>query len=370
MGDRKVDEGSYKAAFWQVRSARAPHALFAEGTVPVQFAPRIVSIQLEDLVSHDGLGHVMEVADIQFDQPEWLWKLLISGLPNLRTVRFGLGRFMRSIGALPHTERIIMDSPVEDRFLSTPIRCHDCPGPHTSKIVVNQRDPEWEIGRTGIISKLPAVQEVVIILHPWTMPPKSPSGQDPRYGSTAIAARALLDGRRVTVVNIQQLDFRTGVPGGRYPTTSVYGALQFVELVRSNLRRWCERPRVECWEQLLRFKSAQDYIEEIGWEAFQLEAMLDWNPVSLSSAHETALEKPNTRARLVGSLMHLLERRCHVLALVGVPRMCKTTHGDPRRPAVPMLGHTLPRRILSVCHDHKYLLQNVTPLVATSRTAK
>lgn len=153
---------------------------------------------------------------------------------GLDTVRFRQEKY-RSAGfevhhLLPHVRRVIFSDgpygearahrvPRELPAIDCPVRREgsECSRPHTRKIVVNCRTPLFAHGSGYHIQH--GLDELVIIFHGWRVVPRynrehpeNHGGRpcDPRSDVRPLIFAALEADARVTVVNAELLDFKTG----------------------------------------------------------------------------------------------------------------------------------------------------------------
>lgn len=212
---------------------------------------------------------------------------------NLDTVRFQQEKY-RSAGfevhhLLPHVRRVIFsDGPYgEARAHRVPrelpaVDCAvrregaECSRPHTRKIVVNCRTPVFAHGSGHNIQQ--GLEELVIIFHGWGVVPRYNREHPDAHGGRPCDARsdvrpliftALKAGARVTIVNAELLDFKTG----RYRSNVDNGMTLWQEELVADAR---DTHRLS-EEQIGRMTnlSIKEYKARVGEEEWRIETMTD-----------------------------------------------------------------------------------------------
>lgn len=185
-----------------------------------------------------------------------------------------------------------------------------CTRPHTRKLVVNDTAADWE-STVQLVCTAP-VKEIVIIMHPWPMPIKWSIGGafDPRQCIVALVVRGLHIGANVTIVN----PTHTTIPSSPDPGVSPYQK-RTVDSEEAS-KKSSEEASEDEWDsdstdddeaeqtlrdlidhslaslpaprgglthdlhRQLRIITTREYVAEIGWPEFEIEACLRWPTVS------------------------------------------------------------------------------------------
>lgn len=262
--------------FWSVWNPSTLHCT----SLPIKKSIRKKADPLEPL-RHEAIWDFMTILDV----PVYLDTVregfeFIDALPKLHTARLSADAQFHNIEALSHVERVIVGHPnnrLTGRVIYSACSEKRCRRMHTRKLVLNQLRPDWILEQGGFdIHKLKDLKEIVIIFHPWG--PRSWEMGRPRLTACHIAAHALTLRVKVTVVNIRQLGFDSDVPLVPYPP---HTPETFTKAVRSGISERSPSARPNDLLKLLHFRSAQEYIHEVGRDEFKLEAMLTWQDLDI-----------------------------------------------------------------------------------------
>lgn len=314
--------GKSARQLWMVRSCRSPqvtlsltplHLKRTDGNVegqetdgpenPFLFMPSFIgsSIRILNLVA---------LVDLQPTER------IFGSLPNLHTVILHAPNLDYAC-AFAHIDRIIFSQAprpgrrLDENYDSHPCRLVTgvsdartpqqlqqgnrplCSRKHTRKLVINQTASCFQYAFVQVYT--PPVQEIVIILCPWTTSvTRVLAGfSDPRQCVVPFVLRGLQIGAKVTIVNPEQLAFESGAP------TSTNRPKKFTKSsasLKSMIERFaslkpprflaplsdpeCERAVLDI-QRLLRIIDTPTYVQEIGWREFEIEACLRCPTVEL-----------------------------------------------------------------------------------------
>lgn len=263
---------------FELTSARPPHLLLLVSPTPLQYALETGRDVLEHL--QDRMRLAIRIVDLPWNICyDYDHLRFIDAFPKIHTVRFESGTLLRNVGRLPHVERVVISNPV-DRTLRQglpPTACGaaDCRRAHTRKLVINLSEPGWLLQQTGPLFSNLRLEEVVIVLHPWTVHPGLFGTMDPRTNAALLAAQALNIGFKVTVVNVKQLHLRTVISVGTFPPNRRRAVAEFPDLVRNSMTLRYPGSDREGWDARLHFLTALEYAETIGWREYEIETGLD-----------------------------------------------------------------------------------------------
>lgn len=242
--------------------------------------------------------------------PDLNWRIggrILESLSNLHTIILHVPN-LDFAGALAHVDRIIysyapmLDEGTDEYFDALPCRpvtvsrdtepptelgsdADDerplCSRKHTRKLVVNLTEPDFDSPVMKVFTA--PVKEIVIILHPWDEPVARQRAVafDPRQCIVSLAVRGLHIGARVTIVNPEQLDFETGARLSTFPHGGGIASGDAKQELRAMVGTHAAivptpLPEGATFdiERQLRIIETPEYVKEIGWEEFEIEACL------------------------------------------------------------------------------------------------
>lgn len=266
-----------------VRSRLRPGIHFGLSSNPLYYSLEVGKDPLRELLP-DHLLRAVEILDYSLGTdhvfPSLGYKTFLR-FPRLHTVRL---RFdFAHLQYIQHVDRVIYkDLPVwtvDESQPNTGCTDDECTRSHVRKIVVNVTLPECDDSTLGG-RPLPfkqCLEDVVLIFHPWPLIPRriraftgEYSLQDLRFTARAIAARAMAAGARVTIVNVDQRDLRSGEMTGNFPDDdNPEEELEY--LIRADLRSFNVGNLFGRAGQI-RFLSTEQYVEEVGAKEFEIES--------------------------------------------------------------------------------------------------
>lgn len=263
---------------FELTSARPPHLLLFVSPTPLQHALETGRNPLEYL--QDRMRQAIRTVDLpwgicyDYDHLQF-----IDAFPKINTVRFESGTLLRNVERMPHVERVVISNPVDrpQRHGLSPTACGaaDCRRTHTRKLVINLSEPGWLLKQSGPLFSNLRLDEVILILHPWTVHPGLFGAMDPRTNAAVLAAQAVNSGFKITVVNVKHVHLRTAIRVGTFPPNRRRAVAEFTDLVRVTLATRYPGSIRDGWDEHLQFLTAQEYADTVGWREYEIETGLD-----------------------------------------------------------------------------------------------